>query len=93
MSHANITRISDGLWTDWKPFQTHGALLAVVITFAFFVKSKVDKIVAAWPFITHRDEYMKSQFEKAQGKMFSIKVLHVREFGHHRLVNSLVTTY
>jgi hypothetical protein len=60
MSYTNATKLPDGLWSAWQPSQSYSTLLAIAITIVFFVKGKVSEVIAAWPFITRRDEYMKA---------------------------------
>jgi hypothetical protein len=77
MSLTNVTKLLDEPWTAWQPFQLQTALIAMALTIAFFVNSKVREIIAAWPFITRRDEYMSAHNERVNGKTAEFKVLHV----------------
>jgi hypothetical protein len=78
MSLTNVIKFPDGPWTAWQPFQSQSALIAIALAIAFFVSSKVSAIIAAWPFITRRDEYMRAHNERVNGETAEFKVLHVR---------------
>jgi hypothetical protein len=62
-----------------QEFQLHSALATIgAISLALFLKSNLGGILAAWPFITRRYDFLKSNFQKTGANAFSFKVLHVR---------------
>lgn len=73
--HANSI-FPDGLWKAWpQQFKSHGILIALGITAALCVKAKLGGILAAWPFFTHRYDFIKYNFQKTRQNMFSFNIL------------------
>jgi sterol 14-demethylase len=75
--YANATTLPDGLWGWAQQFQSHSALIALAITAALFFKVRLSGILAAWPFFTHRYDFIKSNFQKTRENGFSFKILDV----------------
>jgi hypothetical protein len=76
--HASVTMLHGTLWAAWAlQFKLHGVLMVLAIAVILFFKGKLGGIIAAWPFFTHRYDFIRFNFQKTTRNTFSFNILDV----------------